>query len=74
MLLKTRYSQETLESFKSIVRDDMRLERITGFISNNAWIYFEPTPMHTLCKLRALLAPVKVSRVRGGWHALISLA
>ena len=52
----------------------MRLERITGFIQDNTWIYFEPTPMHTLGKLRALLAPVKVSRVRGGRHALISLA
>jgi hypothetical protein len=51
----------------------MLLARITAFISNNTWIYFEPEPMHTLAKLRAMLAPVKITRARGSKHALISL-
>ncbi len=64
MLFRTRYSQETLESFKSLVRDEKLLKKITGFIMRNKWIYFKPVPFNKISekKIRAILG-VKTTRI-----------
>ena len=66
MLFRTRYSQETLECFKSLVNEEMCIKRIKGFISNNRWIYFEPEALHTVStkKMRTMLR-VKITPVKG---------
>jgi hypothetical protein len=66
MLFRTRYSQETLECFKSLVNEGMCIKRIKGFISNNRWIYFEPEALHTVStkKMRTMLG-VKTTAVKG---------
>jgi hypothetical protein len=66
MLFRTKYSQETLESLKSVVRDEKLLERITGVICNDRWIYFEPKAFDKISeeKIRAIIS-VKITRVRG---------
>jgi hypothetical protein len=66
MLFKTRYSQETLECFKSLIHEESLLGKITGFISNERWIYFEPDAFYRLSsrKMKTLF-PVKITRVKG---------
>ena len=66
MLFRTKYSQETLESLKSVVRDEKLLERITGVICKDRWIYFEPKSFDEISekKIRAIIS-VKITRVRG---------
>jgi hypothetical protein len=74
MLLRTRYSQETVERFKALVREEKRVKRITCFISNNTWIYFKARPLCTLITLRTLLNPLKITRIKGDDHALLTIA
>jgi hypothetical protein len=66
MLFRTKYSQETLESFKSVVHDEKLLQQITGVICNDRWIYFEPKPFDTISekKIRSIIS-VKIKRIKG---------
>ena len=65
MLFKTRYSQETLEHFKSLVHDEKLLKKVTGFIHKERWIYFEPEPFNRISekKLRQIIG-VRSTRMR----------
>jgi hypothetical protein len=66
MLFRTRYSQETLECFKSLIHEEMLMKKITGFISNNRWIYFEPEALNIInTKMMKTMLKVNVTRVRG---------
>jgi hypothetical protein len=49
MLFRTKYSQETLESLKSLVQEEKTLKKISGFILDNRWIYFTPTAFNKIC-------------------------
>ena len=64
MLYKIRYSQENIENFKSLVFDEKLFKKITGVVSNNKWIYFEPEPFDTISekKIKTMIN-VKVRRV-----------
>jgi hypothetical protein len=64
MLYKIKYSQENIETFKSLVFDEKLFKKITGVISNNKWIYFEPEPFDKINekKIKTMLQ-VKITRV-----------
>jgi len=65
MLFRARYSQETLESFKSLVHDEKLMKKITGFIVRNKWIYFRPVPFDKISeeKIKEIIK-VKTMRIR----------
>ena len=70
MMFRTMYSQETLEHFKSLIRDDKLLKRIKGYIVNEKWIYFYPIPFDKIKekKIRTIIR-VKATRVKSkGWN------
>ena len=64
MLYKIKYSQENIENFKSLVFDEKLFKKITGVVSNNKWIYFEPEPFDKISekKIKTMIN-VKVRRV-----------
>ena len=66
MLFKTKYSQETIENFKSLVFDEKLFKKIVGFVSKNRWIYFEPEVFNKISekKIRSIFQ-VKMTRVKG---------
>jgi hypothetical protein len=66
MLFKTKYSQETLENFKSLIFDEKLFKKIVGFVSKNKWIYFEPEVFNKISekKIRSIFQ-VKMTRVKG---------
>ena len=65
MLFRARYSQETLESFKSLVHDEKLMKKITGFIVADKWIYFRPVPFDKISeeKIKDIIG-VKTIRIR----------
>lgn len=65
MLFKTKYSQENIENFKSLVFDEKLFRKITGVVSNNKWIYFEPEPFDKISqkKIKTMIQG-KVTRVK----------
>lgn len=65
MLFKTKYSQENIENFKSLVFDEKLFKKITGVVSNNKWIYFEPEPFDKISqkKIKTMIQG-KVTRVK----------
>jgi hypothetical protein len=69
MLFRTKYSQETLENFKSLVLDEKLFKKIIGFISNKKWIYFEPVVFNKISerKIKSIIR-VKMTRVKGKRH------
>ena len=78
MLFKARYSQEFLERLKSLIQEESVLKTITGFISDDKWIYFEPVAFHEISdeKIRSVL-PREIKPVRGEGlktHTLFSFA
>jgi hypothetical protein len=66
MLFRARYSQEMLEQLKSLIHEESILKKITGFISDDKWIYFEPVAVYKVSnkKIRSVL-PGKIKPVRG---------
>jgi hypothetical protein len=64
MPYKIKYSQENIENFKSLVFDEKLFKKITGVVSNNKWIYFEPEPFDTISekKIKTMIQ-VKITRV-----------
>ena len=66
MLFKTRYSQEMLERLKALIHEETVLKKITGFISDEKWIYFEPEANHKIRykEMKALFS-VKMKLVKG---------
>jgi hypothetical protein len=65
MLFKTKYSQENIENFKSLVFDEKLFKKITGVVSNNKWIYFEPEPFDKISerKIKTMIQ-IKITRVK----------
>jgi hypothetical protein len=65
MLFRTKYSQENIENFKSLVFDEKLFKRITGMVSKNKWIYFEPEPFEKISekKIKTMIQ-VKIKRVK----------
>ncbi len=73
MLFKTRYTLETLESMKAILREK-QLDRITAFVSNNTWIFFQPEPRCSSQRLATLFSPlIRITKVSRSKHALLIL-